>query len=411
MNIKYLLVCLFLSIGLSYAQNRPLSLEECLSTAMDNNPELKAVQKEIDIFQARNGSYLDLPGTRVELSQSSTEGAGMDNGLTFSQEFDFPTVYIGKRKVYKAEEKFQRVQYSGTVSELRGKIFSIYFSLLSQKARFNLLIDDYSVYDDFARISKVRYEEGESSRLELLNADRMRSKMEARIEETRLAIGSLQLELANAIGSEMPVDISDNEIFLLNFDDSVMDFNASATPDSKLMNARIEVNEKNEWLARQEFLPGLSVSATSQLLIKGFNPYDVERERFNKGNFMGFAVGITVPLFFSAKRSKLIATKREIELSRIKFDEGILRQSVEFDKLKNDLILSKKRLDYYDKEGLNQAADFRRLAAISYELGEIDYLEYMQNIENSLEIGMEYIETIDRFNQSVIKIQTLKGQI
>lgn len=411
MNCKYILLGVFFTAGLSYSQNRPLSLDECIAQAIQNNPGLKGARKEIDITQARTGTYLDIPNTGIELSQNSIEGAGPDNGLTFSQEFDFPTVYIARRKVYKAEEHLQRVKFSKSVSDLRGKVCSLYFSLMYQKAKLRLLKKDYSSYDDFARITKVRFEDGETSRLEYLNASRMKAKLEASIEDTRSSVLNLQLELSNIIGEDTPVDIADTEMYMMDLDDVLAEFDANATHNSQILNARIAVNEKNEWLARQEFLPGLSVSATSQLVIKGFNPYHVERERFTKGDFMGFSVGITVPLFFGSKRSKLIAAKREIELSRIQLEEEVQSQSLEFDKLKNELTLSKKRLDYYNKEALKQAEEFRKLASISYELGEIGYLEYMENIASSQEIWLEYLETIDRCNQSVIKIQTLKGQI
>lgn len=411
MKFKLIIICLCFAAGKASPQLPRLSLEECLASALENNLGLKSMQKEIDISRARAGSYLDLPNTSIELSQSSIEGAGMDNGLTFSQEFDFPTVYIARRKVLKAEEQLERVKYSRFASELRGNVYSIYFSLLFQKAKLRILRNDYPSYSEFARISHIRFEDGESSRLEFLNAQRMKIKMEARIEDTQAAIASLQSELAKAIGMERPVDIAGNELFIIDFEDDPMVFDAVSTFSSKIINARIAVNEKAERLARQEFLPGLSVSATTQLLIKGFNPYHVERERFSKGDFMGFGVGITVPLFFGSKHSRLIAAKRETELARLQLEEDLQVQSLEYDNLKNELTLSKKRLGYYTDEALAHAGELRKLASVSYELGEIDYLEYMQNLESAIEIWMEYIETVDRVNQSLIKIQTLKGQI
>lgn len=411
MKFRYILLGLALAAVASQALSEVLTLDECLGMAMENNPGLKGARKELDISEALAGSYLDIPNTGIELTQSTIEGAGMDNGLTFSQEFEFPTVYIARRKVSNAERQLRQIEYSKAVSELRGEVCSIYFSLMYQNAKLRLLHNDYTSYEDFARISEVRFEEGESSRLECLNARRMKARIEARIEDTRLAIEGLRLQLARALGLETPADIATNDIYLLEMEETLAEFNASATQDSRIGNARITISEKNEWLARQEFLPGLSVSATSQLVIKGFNPYHVERERFAKGDFMGFSVGITVPLFFGAKRSRLMAARREIELGRLRLEEGMQRQSMEFENLRNELLLSKKRLDYYTGEALAQAQDFRSLASISYQLGEIGYLEYMENIESSTEIWLEYLETLDRCNQSVIKIQTLKGEI
>ena len=142
MRYKFLILCVCLISRIACSQTVVYSLDECLSVGMENNLGLKGAQKEIEISGLKTGTYLDLPNTGIELSQSSTEGGGMDNGLTFSQDFDFPTVYVAKRKVYKAEEKLEHARHSQAVSELRGEIYSVYFSLLYQKARLGILRKD-----------------------------------------------------------------------------------------------------------------------------------------------------------------------------------------------------------------------------------------------------------------------------
>lgn len=411
MKINHIIFILILVAGNAYPQNNAMTLEECLATAVQNNLGLKGARKEIEISEALSGTYLDIPNTGIELSQSSIEGAGMDNGLTFSQEFDFPTVYIARRKLYKAEERLVRAEYDRKVSELKGEIMSLYYSLLLQKSKLELLSQNQKSYSDFLRISLQRFEAGESSRLEYLNAERMRTKLETQIDDFQLSITALQLRLGKLIGIDTPVEIHDDKLNIIQLESDLMCFDAALTHNSKIMNAKIDINEKNVSLARQEFMPGLSVSATTQLVLKGFNPYHLDRERFTKGDFMGFSVGITVPLFFGSKRSKLIAAKRETEFARLQLEESMNVQSTEYEDLRNELELSRKRLDYYETVGVVQANEFLKLGNISYELGEIDYLEYMQNIETALEIQTEYLETIGKYNQSIIKLLILKGQL
>ena len=81
--------------------------------------------------------------------------------------------------------------------------------------------------------------------------------------------------------------------------------------------ARMAASERNLSLTKQEFMPGLSIGLTGQLLIKGFNPYDIERSRFDKGNFMGFEVGVSIPLFWGGQKAKVKAARREVELAEI----------------------------------------------------------------------------------------------
>lgn len=408
MKNKFLL-CVVLGTLFLSLQAKTLTLEECLSHAMDNNPGLRSARKKIDVAEARRGTFLDLPNTGIELTQSTLEGAGMDNGLTFSQEFEFPTVYAARRKVLKAEETIAREEYGETASRIRGEVMALYYSLAYQKSRAALMRRNLVFYSDFSKVSRVRFDVGETSRLELLNAERMMAKIEAMIEDTDVSIITLRMQLAKAIGESSPVDIADDALTVIEFEDSSLEFDPATTFNSRILSARIALTEKNTFLVRQEFLPSFSVSATSQLVIKSFNPYHVDRERFRNGDFMGFSVGVTVPVFFSGKRAQLAAAMKETEYARLQLEDQQLIQAMEFEELKNDLALAGKRLDYYEKTALGQADEMKRLAKVSYDLGEIDYLEYMQNIQSSMEIWLEYFDMIEKFNQTLIKIQTLKS--
>lgn len=385
-----------------------LTLEECLAAGMESNLGLRGAQKKIEASEARKGTGFDIPNTAVELSQSSIEGAGIDNGLTFSQEFDFPTVYVARRKVLTAEADLSKAEYNLAARQLREEITSIYYSLLYQEEKLRYLAKEEAAYTEFSRISRERFEAGETSRLELLSAERLKVKLQARMEDVKLEIGQLQSRLAQTIGRGDPVDTGGEGLSVIDIGEDALDFDAQSSQSSRVWQARIAINERSLALARQEFLPGFSVSATSQLLIKGFNPYHVERERFRKGDFMGFSVGVTVPLFFGSKRSQLMTAKHEVELARLQLEDEMQRQEMEFGNLKKELTFARQRLDYYEREALSQAEELGRIARISYELGEIDYLEYMQNVESAVEIWMEYLDTIERYNQSVIKIQSLR---
>lgn len=395
----------------AFSQPAALTLEECLEYAAQSNPSMKTARMRIEAAKANVGTSVDIPNTAVELTQDATEGGGMDNGLSFSQEFDFPTVYVARRKVLKAEEALAREEYGEEFNALRGEIASAFHTVVYLKARLRLIEENMARYEEFARIAGERFEAGESSRLESLNARRLRAKMEATLHDTRLRLENSRLLLGRLTGLGEAVDANSPELSPLALPDGVGFFEASDSYASKVFDARLAIGRHNVSLARQEFWPGLSVSATSQLLIKGFNPYHIERERFSKGDFMGFSVGVTVPLFFGAKRARLQAAGREAELIRLQKEDEMQRLSSEFLQLSNDLRQAASRLDYYRQEGLEQAAEIKRLADISYELGEIDYMEYLQNLETATEIEMEYLEAVENYNQALIKIQTLKGQI
>jgi cobalt-zinc-cadmium resistance protein CzcA len=50
------------------------------------------------------------------------------------------------------------------------------------------------------------------------------------------------------------------------------------------------------------------------------------------------------------------------------------------------------------------SAEIIKTAVKSYDAGEIGYFEYIQSIENAIQIDMEYLEYLNMYNQSVLDL-------
>lgn len=392
------------------ASAKTMSLAECLDSAAVYNPQLKAREMAVEKTRLLTATAFDAPNTGIELAQNATEGGGMDNGLQFSQEFDFPTVYVARRRVLKADTEVASSELSVARNSLFGEIAAAYHNLVYLKCLCRIYADRLRYYSEFARIAAERQEAGESSRIERINAERLRDNagLESAAASGRYATAASSL--ASLIGMAGTVEPVEDEPVVLEYGDILEQPEIGFTAMGRLLESQIRKTEKDVFLAKQEFMPGLSLSATSQLLIKGFNPYNIERHRFDKGNFMGFSVGVTVPLFFGAKLSRLKAAKRDVEIARMVREDEEKRLTREYEEARGELAESLGRLRYYEETGLGQAAELRRLAKVSYELGEIDYLEYMENLQAASEMEAGYLESINNYNQSVIRIKTLKSQ-
>ena len=56
---------------------------------------------------------------------------------------------------------------------------------------------------------------------------------------------------------------------------------------------------------------------------------------------------------------------------------------------------------------LSQADQIISQANLSYQAGAIDYLEFVENLKQGIEIRNNYLETLSAYNQSVIAIEHL----
>jgi putative outer membrane efflux protein len=173
--------------------------------------------------------------------------------------------------------------------------------------------------------------------------------------------------------------------------------------------ARITAFERNLSLAKQGYMPGLSIGLTRQLLIKGFNPYDIERSRFDKGNFIGFEVGVSIPLFWSGQNAKVKAARRDVELAEISRRQAEQRMDKEYRDGLNELFRAQKVLDYYTAQGNGQGERMSHLSQVSYENGEIGYVEYIQNQQTALDVQLRYADAVNDYNQAIIMLNYTKG--
>lgn len=412
MNYKIISILFLTSVVSNAAFGETLSLNQCLEMAEEASVQLRISAIETEKAGIIKGSAFDAPNTEVELSQSSTEGGGvMDNGLRFSQEFEFPSIYVARHKVYSARQDVADSEYKRNLNNLRGQVTETYHALLLALNKINVIEKALPQLQKFADISAIRLQEGDASRLESLNAKRMLSKTEMALVNARLEKEDASLRLATLVGAPVPVEIEMQDLKPLDAGFVSDGFILSTSPDSQVALARFSEADRMLNLSRQEFAPSLSVSATSQLLLKGFNPYHVQRDRFGKGDFMGFSVGISVPLFFGAKRARMLAAKRDLLIADLKVLDENTRVDTEYSVLVSKLGGFRTNLDYYLHEGLPQTEEMLRLSAVSYELGEIDYMEYMQNIDSVLSTKLDYLECVNQMNQTIIKLQTLRGTI
>ena len=392
-------------------QSQRLTLKECIDLALAHNLSYKSATMSVNQSRLMEGTSFDAPQTQVSLVQTATDGGGPDNGVTISQEFDFPTVYVAKHKYLKSETELERRKAEATRNDMLGEVWSLYYSLLYGKEICDIVAAQDSLYAKFCNIAKARYDAGESSRLEWLNARRLWNENRLAQEEAGRAYSSLMLRFQTALNVDYLVEPAENELSVIEDfmpEDAV---NFGSTPEGMVADGRLQVAKRNQSLTKQGFMPTLSVGATTQLLIKGFNPYHIDRSRFDKGDFIGFEVGVSVPLIYWSQRAKTRAANRAFAIEELKAAEDRNRQTAEYQTLNDEYVAALHALDYYRTTGMPEAEEMVRLSLVSYELGEVGYEEHARNLENVLAVKRASAEALERYNQTIIKLKRIKGEL
>lgn len=385
----------------SAQQEQRLSLRQCMDMALANNYGMKAAEKSVERQKALQGTAWDLDKTELSLSQDPTSGGSPDNALTISQQIDFPTVYIAKSKLLKAETQAERGKAEVSRQQLRGDVAALYYQMLYQQEYVRILERQDSVLSRFCSIAAKRYEAGETRQLEKLTAER---RLMDNRQKTTQAVGemkALQLRMAALLnsGSNMilPADIQLEKIAV-----GRGGMNFAQTAEGQYAQSLVNVANKEVAVAKNGYAPSLSVALRNQLVISSWNPYNQDRSRFSDGNFMGFEVGVGIPLFFGSTKAKVKAAKRSREAAELEMKQSMAQRMAEHAELEEKIKEAGARADYYCGEGKVQADNMARLAAIEYENGEIPYTEYITVTDDCINQTLDSAAAVNEYNQLVI---------
>ena len=398
-----------LSMPAMAQQGKTMTLRQCIDMGLANNYGIKAAEKSVERAKAMQGSAWDMDKTDISLGQDPTSGGSPDNALSLTQQMDFPTVYVAKGKLLKAETRAERGKAEVAKQQLMTDIASTYYQLVYKHQLIGILQRQDSVIGRFTSIAAKRQEAGEARRLEILTMERKQMDNRHELLQAKNDFATLQKEMMALMNVSEPMVPAESRLEALNNVVSAFDF--SNTVEGRFAQDKINVADKAVTLAKNGFAPSLSLSLRNQLVISSWNPYHQDRSRFSGGNFMGFEVGIGVPLFFGATSAKVKVAKRDREIANLemKQDEAKLRQ--DYCVLLNKLSVAREKMNYYNGEGSRQVNEMARLAETEYENGEITYLEFANVLDESVSHAMKRASAINDYNQVVISLLKANGEI
>ena len=64
-------------------------------------------------------------------------------------------------------------------------------------------------------------------------------------------------------------------------------------------------------------------------------------------------------------------------------------------------------LEYYDSQGRMATIEILRTGALSYQHGDIGYLEYLQALDQVFNIRKQYVDNMQAYNRTLISLTYL----
>ena len=394
MNKKGLagIVILFLSFQMT-AQQKPLTIEETINLAIENNSGLKASSLKVDEADALIGSAFNFDKTAVYYTYDESNLAGNHepyNVFGISQDFKFPTVYFADKKLNKAQYKLQESQHSIQFQQLKREVYSKYYQLSYAKNKTLAYQFLDSLYQNFAISAKRRFELGETNYLEMITARSKKKQLETLYRQSLQDI-ILATEQLKRIVQADSVLITNEPLIKLELETINIEDNLGLEAFEFSKNYFKALNQKE----KQNLLPDLNVE-----YFQGTNS-GIDR------HFVGYTFGVKIPLFFSGNASKIKASKIAQEIIEEQQQDYQVKLQVEHQSLLAKLQQYEEAINYYETQGKTLSEEIIKTAERTFKEGEIDFFQYIQSIETAKDIELTYLDNLNMYNQTIIAINYL----
>lgn len=388
-----------------------MTLQQCFQLADRQNLALQSGRKAVEKAQVMQGTAWDLDKTEIAFSQNPASSGDTDNGLTFSQSIEFPTVYTARRGQLKAETQAEKSRLNVTSQQLRLEIANVYYAMLYQTHRLQILLQQDSVIQRYCDVAGKRYKAGEARQLEFLSADRMRNDNRLEMTKVKNEAENLQTALMALLNTTTPVVPAADNLVIPQRSPMNAAFNYQQTADAQYQKDLISALDKEVKCAKTGYAPSLSLALRSQLLIDSWDPYHINRQRFTEGNFFGFEVTVGVPLFYGATKAKVKAAQKDREVALLAMQQEQREKERDYKQGYNRLQNAIKRMEYYNGENMAKAKDIERLSTLEYENGEISYVEYASALQEAIDMRLKQAEVVNEYNEAVLALMALNNSL
>jgi len=387
--ISLILICI--TSASHFGQNNSMKLNDVIDTALLHNKQIAAYKLKVQESLVLKKTAFNPDKTIVSYGTDQNNIAA--NGYPLKvwgveQNFSMPTLYSAEHKTKQIEVAIADANLNMEKNELIKNISILY-------SEYQILLNKQIVYQELDSLYNVllsnsdrRARLGDVSRLEVLN-------IKAKKTQISIHLSSLHVDIDNAF-KRLKV--------LMNYEG---DFNIPISIE--LLPNILEIpnalpifdflNSENEYffsliaVEKNRRLPDFSLNN-----FIGFNHYQ-------KGKYYyGFQVGVAVPLFYESSKAKLNAAKISANAKNLLIENERNIINNRLSQLYSDQMKFKVLLDNFNSFEKSLMNEIKNTALKSYQLGEIDFFQFVVSYETAFQIQLEHFDNVHKYNQAVSEL-------
>ena len=385
------------------------ALQQLIDQALENNPEIKAMQRRFDAMRARipQAKALDEPmlsvGYMGNITPFQVQKGDPSSGrsLSISQDLPFPGKRSLRGKVASSNADAEWWAFEQTRRNVVAEVKDAYFDLYYLTKAIGIVTKTKTLLEQFTKIAEIRYAVGKGIQQDVLKAQVEFSKLieQQIVLEQRKQIAEARLNSLLYREPESPVGVPE-ELKPRDFPYGLGQLNETAVanyPDLKAQRRKIEGAQYAIQLAKKDFYPDFSVGFTY-----------VNRPAMPE--MYGISVGIKLPVYYAQKqRPALTEATASLEAERRSFENTT---TLLMFKIRDKYLAettARRLVSLYGTTIVPQSSLSMESAMAGYEVGKVDFLTLLDNLVTLLNYELSYYEQLSNEEKAVAALEPLVG--
>jgi len=368
-----------------------ITIGAAIDTALKNNMRFAVNQSEIERAGLEVKTAKEFPKTGVfaeneDMRQSEKTGI-LKIGV--SQSFAWPGLYKARKEYFTEQLKYHELNTVALNAIVKRDVRTAYYELWYNQDKLLLFQRLDSIYTSLFKAAELRVKTGEAAGLDRIAAEARMREVQARLVENEKEMQVQQEQL----------------MMLLNINAFLLPVNK---PLEKLALSIASNDSTHPTLALQQ--QTISIANSTINVLKNANKPEFSGRFFSQSlwgvndPYSGFSVTAAFPLLGNrAYKNKVRAGQAEAEIQQKQFDYQTQQLNTQRLQTLTEIEKSSAMLLFYETSGLGQAEEIIRAATLSYNSGEISFAELSQFLSQAIDTRKNYLEVLNRYNQSVIQ--------
>ena len=390
------------------SQTSPV-IQQLIEQALENNPEIKFMQRRFDMMRARvpQAKALDEPvlsvGYMGNIAPFFVQRDDPSSGRTISISQDLP--YPGKRslkgKIASSDADAEWWTFEQTRRNVVAEVKDAYFELYFLTKAIGVVTKTKTLLEQFTKIAEAKYTVGKGIQQDVLKAQVEFSKLieQQTVLEQRRHIAKARLNSLLYRESDSPLPIVE-ELKPRDFAYSLAQLNETAItnyPELKSQRRKLEGAQYAIQLAKKDFYPDFSVGFTY-----------VNRPAMPE--MYGLNVGVKLPVYIGQKqRPALTEATASFEAEKRSLEN---KTTVLMFRIRDKYLAettARRLVSLYSTTIVPQSSLSLESAIAGYQVGKVDFLTLLDNLVTLVNYELSYYEQLSNEEKAVAALEPLVG--